>query len=84
MKILSWNWKGLARPAAVQTLRRLIKDQSPNILFLEQMGALLLLGAQEWNLNVLLLTKIVSLLDVFLTLPIPLGLSYMFMALQTK
>ena len=34
MKILSWNYKGLHRPAAVQTLRRLIRDQSPNILFL--------------------------------------------------
>jgi hypothetical protein len=30
MKILAWNYKGLARPAAVRTLRRLIKDQSPD------------------------------------------------------
>jgi hypothetical protein len=28
MKILAWNYKGLARPTAVRTLRRLIKDQS--------------------------------------------------------
>ena len=33
MKILSWNWRGLHRPAAVQTLRRSIRDQSPDILF---------------------------------------------------
>jgi exonuclease III len=36
MKILSWNCKGLSRPTAVQTLRRLICDQSPDILFLTE------------------------------------------------
>jgi exonuclease III len=36
MKILSWNCKGLSRPAVVQTLRRLIRDQSPNVLFLSK------------------------------------------------
>ena len=36
MKILAWNCKGLARPAAVWTLRRLIRDQSPDILFLSE------------------------------------------------
>jgi hypothetical protein len=35
-------------------------------------------------LNVLLLTKIVSQLGVFLTLPTPLGFSLVFMALQTE
>jgi hypothetical protein len=36
MKILSWNCRELSRPAAVQTLRRLICDQSPDILFLTE------------------------------------------------
>ena len=36
MKILSWNCRGLSRPAAVQTLRRLIRDQSTDILFLTE------------------------------------------------
>jgi hypothetical protein len=36
MKILSWNCKRLSRPVAVQNLRRLIRDQSPNILFLSK------------------------------------------------
>ena len=36
MKILAWNCRGLARPAAVQTLRRLIRDQSLDILFLSE------------------------------------------------
>jgi hypothetical protein len=34
MRILSWNCKGLSRPAVVLTLRRLIWDQSPDIIFL--------------------------------------------------
>jgi hypothetical protein len=36
MRILAWNCRGLARPAAVRTLRRLIRDQSPDILFLSK------------------------------------------------
>jgi exonuclease III len=36
MKILSWNCRGLARPAMVLTLRRLIRDQSPDLLFLSE------------------------------------------------
>jgi exonuclease III len=36
MKLLSWNCRGLARPAAVRTLRRLIKDHSPDILFISE------------------------------------------------
>jgi hypothetical protein len=36
MKILSWNCRGLSRPAAVLTLRRLIRDQSPHVLFLSE------------------------------------------------
>ena len=36
MKILSWNCRGLNRPATVHTLRRLIRDQSPDILFLSE------------------------------------------------
>jgi exonuclease III len=36
MKLLSWNCRGLARPAAVQTLRRLIRDLSPDILFISE------------------------------------------------
>jgi exonuclease III len=36
MKILAWNCRGLARPVAVWTLRRLIRDQSPDILFLSE------------------------------------------------
>jgi exonuclease III len=36
MKILSWNCRGLFRPAVVQTLRRLIRDQSPDVLFLSE------------------------------------------------
>jgi hypothetical protein len=44
-------------------------------------GALLLLGAQEWNLNVLPLTKTISQFGVFLTLHITLGFFLVFMAL---
>ena len=36
MKILAWNCRGLARPAIVRTLRRLIRDQSPDIRFLSE------------------------------------------------
>jgi exonuclease III len=36
MKLLSWNCRGLSRPAAVRTLRRLIRDQSPDILFISE------------------------------------------------
>jgi hypothetical protein len=36
MKILSWNCRGLSRPAVVLTLRRLIRDQSPDVLFLSE------------------------------------------------
>jgi hypothetical protein len=36
MKILPWNCRGLSKPAAVQTLRRLIRDQSPDIMFLTE------------------------------------------------
>ena len=43
-----------------------------------------MLGAQEWKLNALLLTKTISLLGVFLTLPTPIGFSLVFMALLTK
>ena len=35
-EIFSWNCRGLARPAAVRTLRRLIRDQSPDILFISE------------------------------------------------
>ena len=36
MKLLSWNCKGLSKPATVCTLGRLIRDQSPNILFISE------------------------------------------------
>jgi hypothetical protein len=36
MKILSWNCRGLSRPAAVRSLRMLIRDSSPNLLFLSE------------------------------------------------
>jgi exonuclease III len=36
MKILSWNCRGLSRPSAVQTLRVLIRENSPDILFLSE------------------------------------------------
>jgi hypothetical protein len=36
MKILSWNCKGLSRPVVVQTLRRLIRDQSLDVMFLSE------------------------------------------------
>jgi exonuclease III len=36
MKILSWNCRGLSKPAVVQTMRRLIRDQSPDVLFLSE------------------------------------------------
>ena len=34
MKILSWNCRGISRPAAVRGLRALIRTNSPNVLFL--------------------------------------------------
>ena len=34
MKILSWNCRGLSRPAAVRSLRALIHDHAPDVLFL--------------------------------------------------
>jgi hypothetical protein len=34
MKILSWNYRGLSRPAAVRGLRALIRVNSPDVLFL--------------------------------------------------
>jgi hypothetical protein len=34
MKILSWNCRGLSKPTVVRTLRRFIRDQSPDILFI--------------------------------------------------
>jgi hypothetical protein len=36
MKIFSWNCRGLSMPVVVQTLRRLIRDQSPGVLFLSE------------------------------------------------
>ena len=36
MRILSWNCRGLSRPAMVLTLRRLILNQSPDIIFLSK------------------------------------------------
>jgi hypothetical protein len=40
MIILSWNCKGLSKPAVVRTLRRLIQDQSLDILFISMKGLL--------------------------------------------
>ncbi|KAL7090069.1 hypothetical protein ACP275_12G017100 [Erythranthe tilingii] len=34
MKIIYWNWQGLAKPKAVRALRQLLKESSPDILFL--------------------------------------------------
>jgi exonuclease III len=34
MKILSWNCRGISRPAAVRGLRALIRSNNPEILFL--------------------------------------------------
>jgi hypothetical protein len=36
MKILSWNCRGLSRPTAVRSLRLLIRENSPEILFLSE------------------------------------------------
>jgi hypothetical protein len=36
MKILSWNCRGLSRPSAVRSLRALIRENSPEILFLSE------------------------------------------------
>jgi exonuclease III len=36
MEILSWNCRGLSRHAAIRTLRRLIRDQSPDTLFIPE------------------------------------------------
>ena len=36
MKILSWNCRGLSRPFAVRHLRLLIRDNSPDVLFLSE------------------------------------------------
>ena len=36
MKILSWNYRGLSRPAAIRSLWTLICDISPNLLFLAE------------------------------------------------
>jgi hypothetical protein len=54
------------------------------LLLLVLVVAWLLLGAQEWNLTVLLMIKTISLHGVFLTLPTPLGFSLVYMALPTK
>ncbi|MCI72567.1 RNA-directed DNA polymerase (Reverse transcriptase), partial [Trifolium medium] len=34
MKLISWNCRGLGNPTAVRALKKLIKDQSPDIVFL--------------------------------------------------
>jgi exonuclease III len=39
MKILAWNCRGLTRPAAVRSLRMLIRDNSPDLLFLSKTKA---------------------------------------------
>ena len=36
MKILSWNYRGITRPAAVQNLRALIKANNPDVIFLSE------------------------------------------------
>jgi exonuclease III len=36
MKILSWNYRGISRPAAVRGLRALIRVNSPDVLFLSK------------------------------------------------
>jgi exonuclease III len=36
MKILSWNCRGISRPAAVHGLRALIRANNPDILFLSE------------------------------------------------
>jgi hypothetical protein len=36
MKILSWNYRGISRPAAVRGLRALIRANNPDILFLSE------------------------------------------------
>jgi hypothetical protein len=34
MNVLSWNCRGLGKPRAVQTLRRLVRTKKPNLVFL--------------------------------------------------
>jgi hypothetical protein len=34
MKSLSWNCRGLGNPSAVRALKKLLKTQSPNVVFL--------------------------------------------------
>jgi hypothetical protein len=36
MKILSWNCRGLSRPAAVRSLRMIIRENNPDIIFLSE------------------------------------------------
>jgi hypothetical protein len=60
MKILSWNCRGLYRPAAVQTLRRLIRDQSPHILFMSETKIPPQIFAALNRLGFFLLTQVVA------------------------
>lgn len=36
MNILAWNCRGLARPAAIRTLRALVRDSQPDVVFLAE------------------------------------------------
>ena len=40
MKILSWNYRGITRPAAVRSLRALIKANAPDVIFLSETKSL--------------------------------------------
>jgi exonuclease III len=39
MKLLSWNCRGITRPAAVRILRVLIRAKSPDVIFLSKTKA---------------------------------------------
>jgi hypothetical protein len=60
MKILSWNCRGLSRPAVVQTLRRLIRDQSPDVLFLSETKIPPQVSATLNRLGFFLLTQVAA------------------------
>ncbi|GLT64575.1 hypothetical protein SLA2020_370600 [Shorea laevis] len=36
MKLLAWNCRGLPRPSAIRSLRSLIRNVNPDILFLSE------------------------------------------------
>jgi exonuclease III len=36
MKILTWNFRGLAQPYTIRSLKAIIRKNNPNILFLSE------------------------------------------------